>query len=73
MVLEQRLAEGLLLALVDVGEAQHLLGVGGGKLQEGLVAGDEGLVLPCDQQHAVPGDTSHPLASAQPAQKKVGT
>ena len=56
VVLQQCLAEGLLLPLVDVGEAQHLLGVGGGKLQEGLVTGDEGLVLPGDQQHAVPED-----------------
>jgi len=56
LVQQQGLAEGLLLTLVDVGETQHLFGAGGGKVQEGLVPGHEGLVLAGDQQHAVPAE-----------------
>lgn len=57
LIMEQCLTERLLLTLVDVRKPQHLFFVGCREVQEGLIAWEKGLVLPCDQQHAVP--TNH--------------
>ena len=52
---QQRVTQWLLLALVDVGESQHLVGVGGGQGKEGLITSDKRLFFTCDQQHTVSG------------------
>lgn len=54
------------MTLVDVCKAQNVLRVRRRKLQEGLVAGHEVLLLTCDQQHAVPA--RQPAAKSPAAQ-----
>lgn len=53
-LLEQRVTEGLLLPLINVGESEHLFSVRRGEVKKGGVHSHKSLVLPSDEQDAVP-------------------
>ena len=65
LVVEQHLAERLLLALVHIGKAEHFFRVGRRKRQEGLIPWEERRLLPGDQQYTEPGEGGKDISVAQ--------